>query len=62
MTTVWIYVDTNYYVGHPDHLKAFATQMPPMNGSERTIPRALLLDMRSWVTKPGRDLDGLRTA
>jgi len=47
MTTVWIYVDTNYYVGHPDHLKAFATQMPPMNGSERTIPRALLLDMRS---------------
>jgi len=25
MTTVWIYVDTNYYIGHPDHLKVFAT-------------------------------------
>jgi hypothetical protein len=21
---VWIYVDTNHYVGHPDHLKVFA--------------------------------------
>jgi hypothetical protein len=25
MTTVWIYVDTRYRVGHPDHIKAFAT-------------------------------------
>jgi hypothetical protein len=25
MRTVWIYVDTNHYVGHPDHLKVFAT-------------------------------------
>ncbi len=25
MTTVWIYVDTNHDVGHPDHLKVFAT-------------------------------------
>lgn len=24
MTTVWIYVDTRYRVGHPDHLKVFA--------------------------------------
>jgi len=23
MTTVWIYVDTNYEAGHPDHLKVF---------------------------------------
>jgi hypothetical protein len=22
---VWIYVDTNHQVGHPGHLKAFAT-------------------------------------
>jgi hypothetical protein len=22
--TVWIYVDTKYQVGHPDHLKVFA--------------------------------------
>jgi hypothetical protein len=22
---VWIYVDTNHQVGHPDHLKIFAT-------------------------------------
>ena len=22
---VWIYVDTNHQVGHPDHLKVFAT-------------------------------------
>jgi hypothetical protein len=26
MTTVWIYVDTRYPVGHLDHLKVFATQ------------------------------------
>src|SRR5712664_842034 len=25
MTTVWVYVDTNHYVGRPDHLKVFAT-------------------------------------
>jgi hypothetical protein len=25
MTTVWIYVDTRYHVGHPGHLKVFAT-------------------------------------
>ena len=24
MTTVWIYVDTKYHAGHPDHLKVFA--------------------------------------
>jgi hypothetical protein len=26
MTTVWIYVDTRYPVGHLDHLKVFATR------------------------------------
>jgi hypothetical protein len=26
MTTVWIYVDTRYQVGHPDHLKVFADE------------------------------------
>lgn len=25
MTMLWIYVDTNHNVGHPDHLKVFAT-------------------------------------
>jgi hypothetical protein len=24
MTKVWIYTDTRYHVGHPDHLKVFA--------------------------------------
>jgi hypothetical protein len=24
MTPVWIYVDTRYHPGHPDHLKVFA--------------------------------------
>ncbi len=24
MTTVWIYVDSSYNAGHPDHLKVFA--------------------------------------
>jgi hypothetical protein len=24
MKTIWIYVDTRYRVGHPDHIKAFA--------------------------------------
>ena len=23
MTTVWIYVDTRYHPGHPDHIKVF---------------------------------------
>jgi hypothetical protein len=22
--TIWIYVDTRYHAGHPDHIKAFA--------------------------------------
>jgi hypothetical protein len=25
MKTVWIYVDSRYRVGHPDHLKLFAS-------------------------------------
>jgi hypothetical protein len=25
METVWIYVDTNHKVGHPDHIRVFAT-------------------------------------
>jgi hypothetical protein len=25
MTTVWIYVDTKYHPGHPDHLRVFTT-------------------------------------
>jgi hypothetical protein len=24
MKSIWIYVDTRYHVGHPDHVKAFA--------------------------------------
>ena len=24
MTTIWIYVDTRYHPGHPDHLRVFA--------------------------------------
>ena len=24
MKTIWIYVDTRYHVGRPDHIKAFA--------------------------------------
>jgi len=24
MTTVWIYVNTRYHPGHPDHLQVFA--------------------------------------
>jgi hypothetical protein len=43
---VWIYVDTNHYVGHPDHLKVFAT---PEAADEwfRTTLKASFLDTRS---------------
>ena len=49
MTTVWIYVDTKYHPGHPDHLKVFANPVAARtNGSRRTILRAWRLNMRSW--------------
>ena len=44
MTTVWIYVDTNHDVGHPDHLKVFAT--PDAADEWFKDPRALLLATR----------------
>jgi hypothetical protein len=25
MKMVWVYVDTNHYVGHPNHLKVFGS-------------------------------------
>jgi hypothetical protein len=56
MTTVWVYVDTSKEVGDRDHLKVFATPDAADEWfKERTIPRELLLDMRSQMTKPGRD-------
>ena len=47
MKTVWIYVDTNHDVGHPDHLKVFATLKSPTSGSRRTTLKPSPLDTRS---------------
>jgi len=55
MTTVWVYVDTSKELATATISRCLQLKMPPMNGSRRTIPRELLLDMRSRVTKPGRD-------
>jgi hypothetical protein len=44
---ILVAVETNKEVGDVDHLKVFATaQNLPMNGSRRTIRRALLLNKR----------------
>ena len=45
--TVWIYVDTRYRVGHPDHIKAFGDPGRPNDGSRRTIPKASSLNKKS---------------
>jgi hypothetical protein len=44
---VWIYVDTDHQVGHPDHLKVLPPLKLPMTGFKRTIPKALRSDTRS---------------
>jgi hypothetical protein len=38
MKTIWIYVDTRYHVGHPDHIKAFSD---PEAADERSRGRRL---------------------
>jgi hypothetical protein len=48
MTTIWIYVDTRYHPGHPDHLKVFANPVAADECSRRTILKALHSNMRSW--------------
>ena len=38
MTTVWIYVDTRYRVGHPDYLKVFADELAANRWFEENDP------------------------
>ena len=42
MTTVWIYVDTKYHVGHPDHLKVFANPVAADEWFKDNDPRQTL--------------------
>ena len=44
---VWIYVNTNHYVGHPDHLKVFANPELADEWFKENDPEGVVLDMRS---------------
>jgi hypothetical protein len=47
MKTIWIYVDTRYRVGHPDHIKAFADPEAAERWFKANDPRAWLSNMKS---------------
>jgi hypothetical protein len=38
---VWIYVDTNHQVGHPDHLKVFATPEAADEWFQKSYPEGV---------------------
>jgi hypothetical protein len=44
MKTIWIYVDTRYHVGHPDHIKAFASPAAADEWSEANDPEGLAFE------------------
>ena len=44
MTTVWIYVDTRYHVGHPDHLKVFANPVAAETWLEENDPGGMAFE------------------
>jgi hypothetical protein len=44
MTTVWIYVDTKYHVGHPDHLKVFANPVTAETWFEENDPEGVAFE------------------
>ena len=48
MTTVWIYVDTRYYPGHPDHIKVFANPVAADEWFKENDPEGAASNMRSW--------------
>jgi predicted Rossmann fold nucleotide-binding protein DprA/Smf involved in DNA uptake len=52
MTTVWIYVDTRYHPGHPDHLKVFANPVAADEWFKRTIRKARHSKYEVEVTAP----------
>jgi hypothetical protein len=56
MTTVWIYVDTKYHVGHPDHLKVFANPVAADEWFKENDPEGAHSNMRSW-SEPGTPHD-----
>jgi hypothetical protein len=51
---VWIYVDTNYQVGHPDHLKVFADDEAAEIWFEEHDPEGVAFEYE--VTDPARVL------
>ena len=44
MTTVLIYVDTRYHVGHPDHLKVFANENAAEKWFEENDPEGVAFE------------------
>jgi hypothetical protein len=46
MKSIWIYVDTRYHVGHPDHVKAFADPEAAEHWFKVTIRKAWRSNMR----------------
>jgi hypothetical protein len=53
--TVFVYVTTSKQVGDPEHIKVFATRTPRKPGSRKTIPKALLSNMKCWPLSLRRD-------
>jgi hypothetical protein len=41
---VWIYVDTNHTVGHPDHLKVFATPTAADEWFQKNDPEGVVFE------------------
>jgi hypothetical protein len=44
MTTVWIYVDSRYHVGHPSHLQVFATEEAANRWFEEHDPEGMAFE------------------
>ena len=44
MTTVWIYVDTRFHVGHPGYLKVFAGEEAATRWLEENDPEGVAFE------------------
>ena len=53
MTTVWIYIDTKYHVGHPDHLKVFANTVAADEWFKENDPEGVAFGYEGDETRPG---------
>ena len=55
MATVWIYVDTRYHPGHPDHLKVFANPVAADEWFKENDPEGAAFEYEGPGVKPRRD-------